>query len=481
MIHLGPMSTFEELGIDSPLVEHLRGLGYNAPTPFQEDAVPAIARGTTTVGIASAGSGKTLAYALGLASRVDPDDRALQALVLRPTGHAAATAEFLGRVLGPLSIRARLLQPGRPLPGPVQIAAASPDAALAAVETSAIKLDGLKTLIIDGASTIFELGGGDALETLVGHVPKAAQRVFLTGTMTSDVNDWLERHARRARRVTDMPGEIRPLVDAQAIFYAAPRRQWGAVLIETLDKQQPSKEACVIHCRSQQDARQLEEMLSARGYDIGDGDRLSIVMGDELESAALSVSWGVPSELESLKQRVAVSKTALLLIEPDELAHLQRQAAALQIKLIPYATPHQPAAHRSAQRTREQLREAAATRDLEPYLLLLEPLMEDFTPAELAAAATSLLRERIPDETEPLPAWTRLYIGVGRRDSIRPGDLVGAITGEASIAGEQIGRIEIRENFSLVEVAAPIAEQVLESMAMATIRGRPAQVRVFRD
>ena len=60
-------------------------------------------------------------------------------------------------------------------------------------------------------------------------------RVFLTGTMTSDVNDWLERHARRARRVTDMPGEIRPLIDAQAIFYAAPRRQWGTVLIDGVE------------------------------------------------------------------------------------------------------------------------------------------------------------------------------------------------------------------------------------------------------
>jgi ATP-dependent RNA helicase DeaD len=70
---------------------------------------------------------------------------------------------------------------------------------------------------------------------------------------------------------------------------------------------------------------------------------------------------------------------------------------------------------------------------------------------------------------------------VGRRDGIRPSDLVGAITGEAPIGGDRIGRIEIRDTFTSVEVAASVADKVIKSLATATIRGRPANVRVFRE
>ncbi len=115
-------------------------------------------------------------------------------------------------------------------------------------------------------------------------------------------------------------------------------------------------------------------------------------------------------------------------------------------------------------------------------MLLLEPLLEEYSSAELAAAATALLREKGPERaTQPLPAWTRLYFGVGRRDGVRPADLVGAITGESSVRGDRIGRIEIRDTFSAVEVAAPVADQVIKALAGATIRGRPTNVRVFRE
>jgi ATP-dependent RNA helicase DeaD len=115
-------------------------------------------------------------------------------------------------------------------------------------------------------------------------------------------------------------------------------------------------------------------------------------------------------------------------------------------------------------------------------MLLLEPLLEEFTPSQLAAAAAALLRERLPDAPpQPLPAWTRLYFGVGRRDGVRPADLVGAITGETRVTGEQVGRIEIRDTHCSVEVAASVADQVIKGLATTTIRGRPANVRVFRE
>jgi ATP-dependent RNA helicase DeaD len=197
---------------------------------------------------------------------------------------------------------------------------------------------------------------------------------------------------------------------------------------------------------------------------------------------SLSISWGVPPDYVSFHARVADADRALVFLEPRELPHLQHLAETAAARLTALRSEPPPEAARSAQLTRDQLREAASERDLEPYMLLIAPLLQEFTPSQVAAAAAALLRERAPDTPEEaLPAWTRLYFNVGRKDGVRPADLVGAITGETAIGGDSIGRIEIRDTHTSVEVAATVAEKVIKELATATIRGRPANVRVFRE
>jgi ATP-dependent RNA helicase DeaD len=187
-------------------------------------------------------------------------------------------------------------------------------------------------------------------------------------------------------------------------------------------------------------------------------------------------------DLEEIQLYLHSASRAVAFVEPRELAHLQRLASTLAVRLNALKTAPPTEAHRSAQQTRDQLREAVASGDLEPYMLLIEPLLDEYAPIQLAAAATALFRERLPAApTKPLPAWTRLFFAVGRRDSVRPADFVGAITGESPVTGDRIGRIEIRDTYTSVEVAASVADQVIKSLATATIRGRPANVRVFRE
>lgn len=481
------MSGFDQFKLPARLIEHLSALGYRRPTALQREAIPVIARGTTAIGAASAGSGKTLAYALGLAGRIDRDDPALQALILRPTDDgAAATAETLHRLLSPLGATVTLVRPERATAA--HFAAASPSSALSALEHSSIKVDALKTLVVDGVSTMFELGAGDALETLAGQISREAQRVILSAASTKQVEDWADRHARRARRLSFIPPDVEPLVEVTVEYFAGPRYEWLPVLTRTLAGAgvRGDAEGTRIDCRLRAEAEELAHRLAVRGFDIAADQRSGITVAfldeDRSDPTPLAISWGVPADLETLQERATRAKRALVFAEPDELAHLRQLVAALQVRLAPLKAGKPGEASRSAQATRDQLREAARDRDLEPYMLLLEPLLEEFTPSELAAAATALLRERAPTTpAQTLPAWTRLYFGVGRRDGVRPADLVGAITGESPLTGDRVGRIEIRDTHSSVEVAADGADQVIKSLATTTIRGRPANVRVFRE
>ncbi|MFO8173790.1 MAG: DbpA RNA binding domain-containing protein [Longimicrobiales bacterium] len=132
--------------------------------------------------------------------------------------------------------------------------------------------------------------------------------------------------------------------------------------------------------------------------------------------------------------------------------------------------------------------------ELAPHYLALEPLYGKYSPGEVAAAILALLRQRRTGgkgeeataatraEEESRPAapppktWVRLFVSVGEKEDIGPGDLLGAIAGEAGVEGSQVGKIEIRETFSLVEVTSGVADQVVRGVNGTTIRGRSVRV-----
>lgn len=480
------MNSFSDLKLEAELVKRIDELGYSRPTALQREAIPIISRGTNAVGIASAGSGKTLAYGLGLAARLDPGTPGLQGLVLRPTDSAAAaTAESLHALMSARHLRVRVADPQAPITA--HVAVASPTTALAAVGHSAIKLNALTSLVVDGASAMIDLGAGEPLETVSGQVPKEAQRVLLSSRFGPEIEDWVERHARRARRLIDMPPEIEPLPNASVAYFAGPRERWIELLVPLLaDLSGGRTPGARIRCRTRTEAEVLSDRLAVRGIFSAiqtESDGLRIDWLEEGDAdAALSVLWGAPPDIETLAGRVRAAQRTVAFLEPTQLDHMQRLAAKIEVQLEAIGTAAPSETHRSIQATRDSLADALRRRDLDPYLLLLEPLFDEFSPAQVAAAATALLRERRPEvPPEPLPAWTKLYFAVGRRDGVKPGDLVGAIAGESIASGDQIGRIEIRDTHTLVEIAAPVADQVIKSLARTTVRGRPVNVRVYRE
>jgi ATP-dependent RNA helicase DeaD len=125
-------------------------------------------------------------------------------------------------------------------------------------------------------------------------------------------------------------------------------------------------------------------------------------------------------------------------------------------------------------------------------MAVLDPLFNEFSPAEIAAALSALVRKRVAPRTAanaaaptaagaPRPAsaeagFVRLFISIGNRDNIRAGDLVGALTGEAGITGDQVGKIDIRDTFTVVEVSTAVADRIIRAMNGTTMRGRSLRV-----
>ena len=523
------MPSFEDLGLREELIRTLEEEEITEPTGLQASVIPALRRGGNLVARASSGSGKTLAYALGILDRLKPvgeedaEDHGggVRLLILSPT---PSEAERVALAVTPyaqavgLSVAALSSSWGTPAADAAIVAAATPDA-MDAVRSSAIKLDSLEAIVLDGAAAIQILGQWDDVDALVELVPRDAQRVVITATTPEPVEDLIDRRVKRALR---FPAEaaiegLTPSTppEGAASYVLVTESEKLELLCSQLRGREAGSPPPIVFCRNDERAADLAEKLTIRGFLVGDVEdeeaHVAIAAGgatredllDEIEGEpGQTISFDVPADAGALRARHLGDPDAVVLVQPRELAHLREIAAHANLSLRSVPPPADTSAAMAALRTfREEVRATIEREDLAAQMLVLEPLLEDFSAAEVAAALSAIARRRTPapvpaaapsaagaqptsrqaaDKSSapgPAPAtWARLFVSIGSRDDIKPGDLVGALAGEANIQGSRIGKIEIRDSFSIVEVQADVADQVIRAVNGTTVKGRSVRV-----
>lgn len=512
------MPSFEDLALGPEVLDALTAEGFESPSSFQEDAIPVVGRGNNLVGRAGPGAGVLLSYGAPLLDRLELDVGTPGALVLVPTRNRA---DALALRLARLAVRTghRIAALGGPwaLPQTAHVLFGTPADVLGAVGDSTLKLETVSAVVVDGAAQIRGSDGLEALETVLAHVPGDAQRIVLSLPVFDELETLVERHVRRPAYVPskgaldadeepDAPrrGTIRHRI-ADGDRSGATLAAVGDLLGEGTDA---GTEHVLIHFHSDDEAADVGDTLTLHGYVAGaPGDRsVPVWLGtDGLESrraldaveepgTVATLSHRVPLDADALDLRHGRGGAAVVLLGGGELPHLERCArvAGYELEAFPDAIPPEPAAEITAFRSR--IEQALQDSDLPSYLLLLEPLLRDHGAARVAAAAASLLRTgragrepsgvSVPGSTSsPEPgaakaprAWVRLFLSIGARDDAGPGDLLGAITGEAEVEGSDVGRIDIQDTHSIVEVDQRVAASVIEAMNGITVKGRSLRV-----
>ena len=530
------MSSFEDLALGPDVVEALTAEGFESPSSFQEDAIPVVGRGNNLVGRAGPGAGVLLSYGAPLLDRLDLDAGSPGAVVLVPTRNRAGTLALrLARLAVRTGHRIAALGGRWALPQTAHVLFGTPADVLGAVRDSTLKLESVTAVIVDGAAQIRGLEGLDSVETVLGLVPDDAQKIVLSLPFPDDLEGFVERHVRRPARVpskgtleaderAEAPrrGTLRHRIAEgdrlEATLAAAQLRQGDmdaakATLAAVGDLLGEGSEAeaehVLIHFHSDDEAADVGDALTLHGYVAGaPGDpAVPVWLGTEgMESRRVLDSLEEPERVATLSHRVPLDADALdlrhgrggaamVLLTGAEVPHLESCAriAGYQLDAFPDSIPPEPAAEVAAFRSR--IEEALGSADVPSYLLLLEPLLRDHGAARIAAAVTALLRSRRAEGSEPSEgtargitrdggsqgeepprAWVRLFISIGSRDDAGPGDLLGAITGEAQIPGSQVGRIDIQDTHSIVEVDQRVARSVIEAMNGITVKGRSLRV-----
>lgn len=397
---------------------------------------------------------------------------AMKLLEDRPVGVVAATSAKRAARL--LALR------------PAQVLASAPDTLLELVRGASVKLDTVRTLVIAWADELLTLGALDSLETLLAELPKDSMRVIVASELTPGVEELIERYARRARRVTapttdaDQPRDLEYVTVSASTRLDALRR-----LLDQLDPR-----TAMVFAREGDSETRVRDLLHALGYRGPDAPIAVAVAAPP--GTDLVVLFDLPATREELREAAGAAQRAVALVQPSQLSSLRTLSGGGALKSLTLPESGLRARDRDA-RMRDALRSELQRRAFGRELLALEPLLDEFDGIEIAAAAVRLLEQeraaraeeaatlaaaRLGTRERPEPGtMVRLFVSIGSRDGVRPGDLVGAIANQANVPGSDVGKIEVRESHSVVEVSAAVADSVIERVGGTTIRGRRVIVR----
>ena len=513
-------------------------LGFSEIPEVLEAAETPVRRGHHLALLAGEGSGKASVVGLAVLEGCDPTEEALQALVLVPdAGHAWRIAAAVRRVVGPDGFRVACpsATPDEDR-APEGVEARSshvlvgrPSRLLPEIRAGRHSISALRLLVLDRVADLQALDEWGSVEPILETLPKECRRIAISDRVDPAFTGLIERQFPRARR---WPEELLPgAVASEASQPAAPTEVVRCALSPATDFGQ-AFERCVrdadglgsgrvdLVFESAEGAAWAAAELAVAGLEATVGDR------DEVATVSLPgegppavVRVGLPFRLDDLAGAFAGEGPRYVVIEPRHAPQMELLVRRMNRRLEPLRGRVLREELDPVRHYRMRIREAAGSADLMSELLVLEPLFDELGPVHLAAILSALLRrrdeERGPavrpwadveaasmkegwageraagkerarrrDEEVPRgarPSWTRLYFGVGRRDEVSPGDLVGAITGETGIAGAQVGKIEIMGNFSLVDIDSQVADEVMRKLDGVQIRGRDAPVRRDRE
>jgi ATP-dependent RNA helicase DeaD len=552
---------FDTLGLRPELLKTINDLGYEEPTPIQRQTIPHLLAGRDLLGQAATGTGKTAAFALPALQMIDTSAKIVPiALVLVPTRELAMqVSEAIFRYGRELNVKVTPIYGGQPIFRQLQaldrgmhIVVATPGRALDHIGRGSLHLGAIRTVILDEADEMLDMGFADDIDSILQATPVERQTVLFSATMPARIHALARKYQRDPVRIQIGRSDTQPgtaLVRQSA--YMVQRSHKPAALGRILDIEGPK--ATLVFCRTRIEVDQLTETMNGRGYRaealhggmdqpqrdrvmgrLRDGTAELLVATDvaarglDVDTLTHVVNYDVPSAAESYVHRIGrVGRAgrqgvAITLAEPREqrllfnIEKLTKQKIA--IERVPTVADLRA---RQIEQTVSAVREALASDDLDDYNDVLNALAGDHNMRTIALAAVKLAHEaggatvdeaEIPDFSHKVDRGPRpdrpdrgdrpgqkgprtsspnhrggtvgtgfIYVGLGRKGGIRPGDLVGLIANESNLSGREIGPIKITEQFSIVGVPEARVDDVIASLRGTLLKGKRPNARRYTD
>jgi ATP-independent RNA helicase DbpA len=455
---------FSTLGLRDELAKNLISLQYDVMTPIQQQSLPIMLKKVDVIAQAKTGSGKTAAFGLTLLNHLNSDQYAIQSLVLCPTRELAEqvcqTLRRLARLIP--NIKVLNLSGGLPM-GPqldslkhgAHIIVGTPGRIQKHLDKSSLKLEKLQTLVLDEADRMLDMGFFDDIKKIISSCPKQRQTLLFSATYAEEIK-------KISKQFMVQPKEIciettRAEYDIEQRFYAVDNSGNKFLLLKSLLLHYKPI-STLIFCNTKQKTIELADMLKSAGFsaaalngDMEQADRDLAIIRFANQSCSILVATDVAARGLDIKELPAVINYELA-FEPE--THLHRVGrtgrAGNKGLALTFTTP--------ADKERLTMIESS----------LLHPIVW---------ADTKKLNNT--DTKIVLPQMVTLCLSAGKKDKIRPGDILGALTKDAGLSGDMIGKIDIGSIYAYVAIHRSQANKAFDYLQNGKLKGRKLSVKKY--
>lgn len=512
---------FDELEISEQILKAITEMGFEEATPIQAQAIPVVMGGSDVIGQAQTGTGKTAAFGIPLLEKVDVKNKNLQEIILCPTRELAIQvaeeirnlSKFMhGLKIVPIYGGQDIVKQIRSLKAGTQIVIGTPGRVMDHMRRKTVKFENVHTIVLDEADEMLNMGFREDIETILKEIPTERQTVLFSATMPKAILDIAKTYQKNAQTVKVVKKEL-TVPNIEQYYFEVKSKNKEEVLSRLLDIYDPK--LSVVFCNTKRMVDELVSALQVRGYfaeglhgDLKQSQRdrvmnsfrngkTEILVATDVAARGIDVddvdavfNYDLPQDDEYYVHRIGRTgragrkgKAFSFVVGKDvyKLKDIQRYC---KTKILAQPIPSlNDVKNTKVDKVLEKVKNVIETEDLTGMIDVIEKHLnqEDYTSMDVAAAFLSLaLGEKQEEELKQFDfentgaedGMVRLFINIGKKQNIRPGDILGAIAGESGMPGKLVGSIDMYDKYTFVEVPREYASEVLKAMENSKIKGK---------
>ena len=520
---------FEEMGLSEEIQKAVRYMGFEEASPIPAKAIPAMISGIDLIGQAQTGTGKTAAFGIPLLEKVDPKLKKLQAIVLCPTRELAIQVADEIRNLSrymhgikvlPIYGGQDIVKQIRSLKSGTQIVIGTPGRVMDHMRRKTMKLDFVHTVVLDEADEMLNMGFREDIEFVLSGVPEERQTVLFSATMPKPIMEITKKFQNNAKVIKVTKKEL-TVPNIEQYYYDVKPKKKEEVLSRLLDIYSPR--LSVVFCNTKKQVDLLVNALLGRGYfaaglhgDMKQEQRDRVMQGfrtgkteilvatdvaargidvDEVEAV---FNYDLPQDDEYYVHRIGRTGRAgregraFSFVSGKEVYKLKEIQRYCKTKIYAQKVPSlNDVANTKMENILDDVERVIEQEDLDMMINAIEERVNnsEFTAMDMAAAFLKICCGMTEDNknTEENDwefgdtgagedGMVRLFINIGKKQRVRPGDILGAIAGESGMDGKLIGTIDMYDKYTFVEVPREYAREVLNAMKNVKIKGKTVAV-----
>lgn len=515
---------FEDLGLSESVLRALDEYGYKEPTPIQVKTIPFIMEGKDVIGQSQTGTGKTASFGLPLIESIDVSLNKVQAIILCPTRELATqvTGELrkftkykegvkVLAVYGGESIERQI----KGLKQGVKIVVGTPGRVMDHMRRKTLKLDNVKMCVLDEADEMLNMGFEEDIETILKEVPSERQTVLFSATMNKRILGITKKYLKEPKNIKIKVKEL--TVDRiEQISLEVKQAMKDDTVMRLIDLNNPTK--AVVFCNTKRKVDDLIEKLKSNGYkaeslhgDIKQAQRDRIMKrfktgefqilvatdvvarGIDVDELELVINYDIPQEEEYYVHRIGrtgrngnIGKAYTFVVgkEKSKIYSIQKYANTKILSgKIPTIEQINKVKNQKMIDDIQEIIDKNKNEESEINNEILEKLLQKNDIKIVAKALLSLITNKKENKDKQNFDFKpgeeiKLFLNVGKKDKIMVKDIVGSISANTAVSGNDLGKINILDKFSFIEVPGEYVNEILTSMKDKQIKGRDVRIEV---